>query len=30
MVGPMDIPPLLDAIAKAAASANRRGADPTS
>lgn len=28
MVGPMDIPPLLDAIAKAAASANRRGVEP--
>lgn len=30
MVGPMDIPPLLDAIAKAAASANRRSADAPS
>jgi hypothetical protein len=27
MVGPMDNPPLLSAIAKAAASVNRRGAD---
>lgn len=30
MVGPMDVPPLLEAIAKAAASANRRGATPGS